>query len=325
MPAIGWLDSKFCLRRGLFQRDRLRSRRELIAVHRKRKSNFMTKVRLVAVVALILCFCPCLVISATESNHLVVSRISTQSNGRRIRIDKYATSRSGKHPAILVLHGAGGTLLDGPEMRRVARQLAESGHTVYLVHYFDRTGTIFGFDAGMQEKFPAWLETVRDSIKFVRQSNADSSPVGIYGYSLGGFLALAAASDNPGVGAVVEHAGGIWNGKTEHILHTPPVLIVHGEGDRRVPFQKYARPLVAVMRQRGAVYKTRFFPGEGHVFSAPAMSEVRAAAVEFFREHLVKNEAKVWRRLPPPEFLSASKANFRPPPAAWSCTVTVYR
>jgi dienelactone hydrolase len=268
----------------------------------------MTKLRFLKVVVLVFGFCPCLMVSAAESDHLIVSKISVQSGGHRIRIDKYAIPQTGKRPAILVLHGAGGTLLDGPEMRRVARQLAESGHTVYLVHYFNRTGTIFGFDAGMQKNFPAWLETVRDSITFVQKVSADRSPVGIYGYSLGGFLALAAASDNPGVGAVVEHAGGIWNGKIEHILRTPPVLIVHGEGDRRVPFQKYARPLVAVMRQRGAIYETRFFPGEGHVFSAPAMAEVRAAAVEFFRKHLAKNEAKVPGRRPPPEYPAGIKS-----------------
>ena len=226
---------------------------------------------------------------AEESNHPTVSRMSMQSGGHRIRIDKYAASQTTKRPAILVLHGAGGTLLDGPEMRRVARQLAESGHPAYLVHYFNRSGTILGFDAGMQKNFEAWRETVRDSIKFVQVDNADAARIGIYGYSLGAFLAVAAASDNRRVGAVVEHAGGIWNGKTERIRHMPPVLIVHGEQDRRVPFQKYARPLVAILGQRGAIFKTRFFPGEGHVFTAQARSEVRAAAVEFFREHLGKN------------------------------------
>ena len=189
----------------------------------------MTKVRLVAVAILVLCFCPCLVISAAKSNPLVVSKISTQSGGHRIRIDKYATSRSGQQPAILVLHGAGGTLLDGPEMRRVARQLAEAGNTVYLVHYFNRTGTIVALDAGMQKNFPAWLATVRDCIKFAQTGQRRSVAVGIYGYSLGGFLALSAASDNPAVGAVVEQAGGIWNGKAELIKHMPPVLVVHGE------------------------------------------------------------------------------------------------
>jgi dienelactone hydrolase len=246
----------------------------------------MTRRCLLATASLVLSFWPCIMISAVEASHPIASRISVQSDGHRIRVDKYATTRTGKHPAILVLHGAGGTLLDGPEMRRVARQLADAGNTVYLVHYFNRTGTIVALDAGMQKNFPAWLATVRDCIRFAQQDSTNPSPVGIYGYSLGGFLALAAASDNPAVGAVVEHAGGIWNGKTERIKHMPPVLVVHGEEDRRVPFQKYATPLVAVLRERGATPTVRFFPGEGHVFTTVAMSSVRAAAVEFFHQHL---------------------------------------
>lgn len=246
----------------------------------------MTRRCLLATASLVLSFWPCIMISAVEANHPIVSRISVQSDGQRIRIDKYATTRSGKHPAVLVLHGAGGTLLDGPEMRRVARQLAEAGNTVYLVHYFNRTGTIVALDAGMQKNFPAWLATVRDCIKFAQRDSTNPSPVGIYGYSLGGFLALAAASDNPSVGAVVEHAGGIWNGEAERIKHMPPVLVVHGEGDRRVPFEKYAQPLVAVLRERGATPKVRFFPEEGHVFPAVAMLRVREEATKFFRQHL---------------------------------------
>jgi dienelactone hydrolase len=224
--------------------------------------------------------------NAAHSSPITMSKISTQSGGYRIRVDKYAPPPRGKHPAILVLHGAGGTWLDGPEMRRVARQLAEAGNTVYLVHYFNRTGTIVALDAGMQKNFPAWLATVRDCIQFAQKDSANLSPVGIYGYSLGGFLALAAASNNPAVGAVVEHAGGVWNGEAKRIKHMPPVLVVHGEGDRRVPFQKYAQPLVAVLRERDATVKTQFFPGEGHVFTAVAMSRVRDAAVEFSRQHL---------------------------------------
>jgi carboxymethylenebutenolidase len=246
----------------------------------------MTKLRLATVGVLIFSFGPSLAISGAETSHPIVTGLSMQSGGHPIRIDKYTTSGSGKRPAILVLYGAGGTLLDGPEMRRVARQLAQAGNPVYLVHYFNRTGTIFGFDSGMQKNFTVWLATVRDCIRFAQQDSADASPVGIYGYSLGGFLALSAASDNPAVGAVVEHAGGAWNGKVELFKRMPPVLIVHGEGDRRVPFQKYAQPLVGALRRRGATFKTQFFPEEGHVFTAPAMSRVRQDAVEFFRQHL---------------------------------------
>lgn len=248
----------------------------------------MTKWLLAALTLVAMSSGPCAAIAA-DSPPVAVSKISMQSGGRRIRVDKYRASESGKRPAILVLHGAGGTVADGPEMRRVARQLAGAGNTAYLVHYFNRTGTIFGFDAGMQKNFPAWLETVRDSIKFAQQDNGDRSPVGIYGYSLGGFLALAAASDNPAVGAVVEHAGGIWNGKEGLIGRMPPVLIVHGQGDQRVPFQKYAQPLTGILRTRGSNFKTRIFPDEGHVFTESAMAKVRAEAAEFFRQHLRRN------------------------------------
>lgn len=246
----------------------------------------MTKFRLVAIGVLIFSFGTGLTTSRAETNRLIVARLSTQSGGHRIRIDKYTISGIARRPAVLVLHGAGGTLLDGPEMRRVAHDLAQAGHPVYLVHYFNRTGTIFGLDSGMQENFAVWLATVRNCIKFAQQDSADPLPVGIYGYSLGGFLALSAASGNPAVGAVVEHAGGAWNGKLELFTRMPPVMIVHGEKDRRVPFQKYAQPLVRVLRQRGAIYKTHFFPEEGHVFTSVAMSRVRQDAVEFFRHYL---------------------------------------
>src|ERR1043166_1761902 len=116
----------------------------------------MTKLRLVAIGSLFLLLGPRLV-SAAEANNIIVNELARQSGGHRIRQDKYPTARSNKPPAILVLHGAGGTLLDGPEMRRVARQLARAGNPVYLVHYFNRTGTIFGLDSGMQENFAVWL------------------------------------------------------------------------------------------------------------------------------------------------------------------------
>jgi len=187
---------------------------------------------------------------------------------------------------VLVLHGAGGTLLDGPEMRRVARHLAGTGNAVYLVHYFDRTGTLFARDATMQKHFAEWLETVRAAVVAVQEARHDSSPVGVYGYSLGAFLALAAASENPRIGAVVEQAGGVWNSKMDRIGKMPPVLMIHGQRDARVPFEQYAKPLVPVLRARAQSLETRFFPEEGHGFAPAAMTQVREAAATFFAKNL---------------------------------------
>lgn len=177
-------------------------------------------------------------------------------------------------------------LFDGPEMRRVSRHLAAAGNSVYLLHYFNRTGTVFARDRTMERHFGAWRETVRDSIVAIQERRRDSSPIGIYGYSLGGFLALFTASDNPRVGAVVEHAGGVWSGKADRIRRMPPVLAIHGERDARVSFEKYARPLVPLLRSRGAPVKTLFFPAEGHVFTQESMLKVREEATHFFQQHL---------------------------------------
>ncbi|MDQ6626221.1 MAG: dienelactone hydrolase family protein [Verrucomicrobiota bacterium] len=223
--------------------------------------------------------------SAREQEVRTSSAVLQLPHGR-ITAEVFEGARGEKRPAILVLHGAGGTLFDGPEMRRVARHLAAAGNSVYVVHYFERTGSIFALDSTMQKNFATWLETVRESIVAIQTMRGNKAKVGIYGYSLGGFLALAAASDNPRVGAVVEHAGGVWNNHFERIGRMPPVLMIHGEEDARVPVAKYTRPLIPVLRARSAKLETRFFPGEGHVFTQRAMLQVREAAVRFFRDAL---------------------------------------
>ncbi len=223
---------------------------------------------------------------ASHGDELPVTLECFQSGGRSIAVENFQPLGGKARATLLVLHGAGGTLLDGPEMRRVGRSLAEAGNDVFLVHYFNRTGTLFARDGTMQRNFETWLNTVRDAVTFAEKRSGVDSPVGIYGYSLGAFLAVAAASDNPHVAAVVEQAGGVWNNQTKRIGRMPPVLVVQGRIDARVPFEKYAEPLLKLLRERGGAVETRFFPQEGHGFSLAAMQEVKSVAAEFFSRHV---------------------------------------
>ena len=208
-------------------------------------------------------------------------RLFFESGGRNIRADRYSPMGTRSHRTVIVLYGAGGMVFDGPSMRRVARTLAEAGDTVYLLHYYNRTGTIVALDSTMQKHFAEWIETLRDGIVWVH-GREEKDSIGLYGYSLGGFLAIAAASDNPLVGAVTEQAGGIWNSQEKRVGKMPPVLMVHGLEDKRVPVEKYAKPLLRVLRERGGHVETDFVPGEGHVFSETAMAVVRPKVAKFF-------------------------------------------
>jgi dienelactone hydrolase len=210
------------------------------------------------------------------------STLYFESGSRKIRADRYAPVGTPSHRAVIVLYGAGGMVFDGPSMKRVARALAAAGDTVYLLHYYNRTGSIVALDSTMRAHFGEWLATLRDGIAWVH-GREGKKPVGIYGYSLGGFLAIAAASDNLLVGAVTEQAGGIWGGDERRVGKMPPVLMVHGLEDTRVPFEKFAKPLLGVLRRRGGHVETEFVPGEGHVFSEAAMARVRPRVAKFFQ------------------------------------------
>jgi len=192
------------------------------------------------------------------------------------------------HPPVLVLHGAGGMLFDGPEMSRVAQDLATAGFEAYQVHYFNRTSTWFARQAVLLVLFPTWRETVHDAVELVRTLHPEARPVGIFGYSLGAFAAIEEARRNPAVGAVVEQAGGFWHAQPEGPTRQPmpPMLVIHGLKDQRVPFTKYTQPLLAFLRVRHDPVAIRFYPAEGHDFSATARAQVRPQAVAFFRQHL---------------------------------------
>jgi dienelactone hydrolase len=223
-------------------------------------------------------------VAGTEGATVRPASLFFESGGRKIRADRYSPTGTPSHRTVIVLYGAGGMVFDGPSMKRVARALANAGDTAYLLRYYNSTGTIVALDSTMQKHFEEWLRTLRDAIVWVhgREENK-ARPIGLYGYSLGGFLAIAAASDNPLVGAVTEQAGGIWNSKEGRVGKMPPVLMVHGLEDKRVPVEKFAKPLLRVLRARGGHVETDFVPGEGHVFSESAMAVVRPKVAKFFR------------------------------------------
>lgn len=214
------------------------------------------------------------------------TRLSFESRGKRVQVDFYEPENEGPHPKVLLLYGAGGLVFDGSRMRDAAQRLVTAGNEVYLLHYFNQTHTFVAPPWTMRKDFAKWAQTVRDAIDWVDRQPGSSAPIGIYGFSLGGFLALAAASDNPRVGAVVEQAGGIADERTQRIGRMPPLLLVHGGRDRWVPFKQYAEPLVTVLNENGVKFETRFFPREGHKFKPRALEDVRARAINFFRRNL---------------------------------------
>lgn len=205
---------------------------------------------------------------------------------RMVRLDLYRPNDQAPHPTILLLYGAGGLAFDGSRMRVTAQRWVNAGYIVYLVHYLDGTGGFMAMPWNMRQGFDEWVETVRDSIAWIQKQPSSFAPIGIYAYSLGGFVGLEAASDNPQVGALVDFAGGWVEGDMKPLGRMPPLLLVHGQRDHRVPYKKYVLPLFSQLDQHNIAYESRVFPTEGHKPTPAVLEAVRTQAIEFFRRHL---------------------------------------
>lgn len=221
---------------------------------------------------------------------------------------------SGKRPAVLMLHGS-----DGWEQmkayRFVGNDLAAQGHVAILIRYYDRTGTpdeispeqrgeflrwlngkaIKEKDHPARRYFEEWIDTVSDAAAYARGlKHVDERRIGLVGFSLGGYLAVAAAArEHLRITALVEMFGGVPVEYRNKVRTLPPSLIVHGEEDDIVPVRE-ADALIGLLTQKKQRFEAEIYPQVGHVFLIPGtdlpnpvlMLAGRDRMTAFFNKHL---------------------------------------
>ncbi len=192
------------------------------------------------------------------------SELTFQSGGKPIRLDAYLHgSPNSPLPAVIALHGAGGNVSG---MERYASALAAQGFAVYVLHYFDRTGTESADKPTILRNFPLWMKTLWDAISLVEtQPQVDRERIALLGFSLGAYLSLANSAIDPRVKAVVEFFGGMPKEMHLFMRRLCPVLILHGEADQTIPVEE-AYALQKLLEKKGIPYEIKIYPGAGHGF-----------------------------------------------------------
>ena len=219
-----------------------------------------------------------------NSPRVLESGSSFDSGGRKITIEIYAPAMEEKCAGVLVLHGAGGMFMDGPAIRRFARSLAQNGFEAFVAHYFERTGHLFARDTTINKNFDSWRATVNDAVDYIR-ARSEVNAIGLFGYSLGGYLSLAQAAHDSRIAALVEMAGAIDKDHVALVKRLPPILILHGDKDRRVPVEN-AYVLKEVVQRLGVPYEMKIYEGEGHVLSSASQRDAVGRTVHFLQKHL---------------------------------------
>jgi carboxymethylenebutenolidase len=209
------------------------------------------------------------------------------SHGATIRIHQTEPATAAPHPALVLLHGAGGNT--DLWLERIAPFAERLGVGLYAPHYFDRTNTQRADPETIQDgvHVPQWLETIADALDYVRgRPKIDPGRIALLGISLGAFLSLAHAATARDVRAVVEISGGLAGPYGEQASGAfPPTLIVHGEADPVVPVSN-AHRLARQLESLRVPHQELILPGEGHWFSQGAQMRILGAVAQFLGRYL---------------------------------------
>jgi carboxymethylenebutenolidase len=207
-------------------------------------------------------------------------------SSRRIRVERFQPPGRGPHPALLVLHGADGLPGRGLAYHAITANFASQGYLAFLPHYFDAT------DGGSRPNplnplnFAAWLTAIGQAIGYVlRQEDVTPGRVGLVGFSLGGYLAVAAASQDRRVAAVVECCGGAADFFVRGVETLPPILILHGGADPVVPVSE-AHKLQRLLAEHGRPHEVQIYPGRGHQLTGPDFDDAVRRSLHFLGRYL---------------------------------------
>jgi carboxymethylenebutenolidase len=214
-----------------------------------------------------------------------------QSGGKAIRLDAYLPESANRPlPAIIALHGAGGSVSG---MERYASLLAQQGFAVYLLHYFDRSGIASADKPTIMRNFPLWMKTLWDAISFVEtQPPVDGKRIALLGFSLGAYLSLANSAIDHRVKAVVDFFGGMPKEMNFFMRRLCPVLILHGEADQTVPVEE-AYHLQKLLEKKGISYEIKIYPGVGHGFEDQTVwRDAGLRSLQFLQKYLMTAESE---------------------------------
>jgi dipeptidyl aminopeptidase/acylaminoacyl peptidase len=235
---------------------------------------------------------------------------------------KAETKSSTKYPSLVMVHG-GGTNSYLRTQNLNEQYFASKGYVVLAINY--RGGS--GFGRAFQDlSVNKWASDealdAGAAADFMRTLPYASGKVGIYGYSYGGIMSMAAITRVPekfdaavpmagiydfadaykggdrvqkiftmtGHGGPPEKRRAVYD-LSDSLARIPniktPLLIMHGEADIRAPYHQYELA-VASLKQHNKVFESKSYPGEPHGFRNPANRVDMYQRAEAFLDRYLK-------------------------------------
>jgi len=226
-------------------------------------------------------------------------------------------SSPGPRPAIVWLHGGlAGASID--QVDQAVQYFVGNGFAVLAPNY--RSSASFTPELRDLKSGEQIVEDIVASIDYLKAlPGVDPSPVFAFGASFGGWSVLRSITARPGLFAAAAEQCGIADvrllyetspmfkpvlaarlgGSPEQVPEryrtespisavdrlTTPVLILHGDADKTIPFSQ-ATALEAALKKAGKSYEFVPYPGEDHGFQSAAWQDAMERTMRYFTAHI---------------------------------------
>ena len=238
--------------------------------------------------------------------HLIRSTETYESEGQSVVIEVLRPDDDDQRPAVLILHGASG-IGDGAFYRGAAEIFAEHGYVTFIPHYLAalrgapvktsaahrKRATAHGKrppEGSIRAGFSRQEQVLRDAVDFMAHNPyVDSTRIGVFGLSLGGFHALTLSSTDGRIAAVVDMSGALRGNVVPASNHLAPTLELHGARDPIVPVVR-ARELAATLKKLGVPHELKIYPNQGHFLRGKAQEDALQRSAAFFGTYLTPSE-----------------------------------
>ncbi|HTO68007.1 MAG TPA: dienelactone hydrolase family protein [Bradyrhizobium sp.] len=224
-------------------------------------------------------------------------RLNVAASEGDVALTRYAAKGEGKRASVVVLHGARGVELHLRAYERYANALTARGIDAYMIHYYspaddralEKITTSGGRQAYQADRYDAWTARVSSAVAAILARPDSSGRLGLLGFSLGGFVAAVTAARDDRVAALAVLYGGMPEQIAPEVRHLPPLLELHGDADRTVPFAR-GEALVKLAKAAGGEAELVAYPGKAHGFdfsdSDPMAADAVDRVVRFFQSRL---------------------------------------
>jgi len=211
-------------------------------------------------------------------------RMTLPSNNRTVDAMVYAPRGTPNGAVIVMMHGSRGLRATLPNFDPRALQLASRGYFVVMPQFYDATSGDMERD---RRNLDRWRDVADDvATRVAGVPGVDATRIGVWGVSVGGWLAAESVMKNASLRSAVAVSAGAVMAPARTFRRQAPILMVNASGDPVISAES-ATEFATDLRERGAEVDARTLDVAVPFFEQPQWCETFTASREFFDRTLL--------------------------------------